>query len=382
MRCLTRAVIFALLSSACLGAEEWIIGLDADMSSGAREGGLAIQQGIELAIAEINTAGGINGRRLRLEVRDHRGNPARGIANLKELAQLDHLVAVVGGVHTPVVLAELPFIQKAELIFLDPWAAGTEITENGYQPNYVFRLSVRDEWAGIVILQQAVREGCSHVRLLLERTSWGRSNEKSLSVAAARLSLKISGIEWFNWKSEVLPALVQRLANHAIECVALVVNTPEGAAIVKAIALLPAAQRPRVYSHWGITGGDFVAQVGLKALNKVQLKYLHTLAFASPKTERGKKLLQRYLANYGPATGHNAFNGVAHAYDLVHLLAMAIRRAASSSSAHIQHALENIDEYHGAMKHYQQPFTADNHEALSIEDYLMLSFNPSGSGVL
>lgn len=84
-----------------------LIGLDADMSSASAESGEAIRRGIVLALDGINRNGGVLGRRLELVVRDHRGNPGRGIDNMLAFAQMNDLVAVVGGIHTPVALEEL-----------------------------------------------------------------------------------------------------------------------------------------------------------------------------------------------------------------------------------------------------------------------------------
>jgi len=99
-----------------------VIGLDADMSSGNAEAGEAIRRGIVLALDELHRAGGLLGRPLQLVVRDHQGNPARGVDNMEAFARMDNLVAVVGGIHSPVALAELETVHRHRLIFLVPWA--------------------------------------------------------------------------------------------------------------------------------------------------------------------------------------------------------------------------------------------------------------------
>ena len=93
-------------------ADPIVIGLDADMSKGAAQSGEAIRRGLVLAIEQINGRGGVLGRPLALEVRDHRGTPARGRDNIEDFAAMDDLVAVVGGIHTPVALAELEAIHR------------------------------------------------------------------------------------------------------------------------------------------------------------------------------------------------------------------------------------------------------------------------------
>lgn len=368
--------LWLLASGAC--AAPWVIGLDADLSSVSKAGGIAISQGAELAITEINAKGGILGQQVALVAKDHRGNPARGMANLKSLSKNKNLLAVIGGVHTPVALAELALIHEKSIIYLDPWAAGTPIIRNGYQPNFAFRLSVRDEWAAGTILSKAKDEGCQAVTLFLEQTGWGRSNEKSMTKASNALGLPIKGIEWFHWNSKILDKLVTKTINDGTKCIALVANTPEGAKIINAVANVNKSKRPKVFSHWGIVGGDFTQKVKLAQLVKVDLYFLNTLAFNSPKTAIGTALKKSFEKKFGTHSTHEAFNGVAHGYDLVHLLALAIEKAGTTESTKVRSALEKLGTYKGAMKTYNKPFTASQHEALDASDYIMLKFNKQG----
>ncbi len=133
------------------------------MSAVAAEGGQAIYQGAMIAINEINREGGVLDRPLELIVRDHRGNPARGIRNIQTFSQTSDMVAVLGGVHTPVALQELELIHQHQLIYLSPWAAGTAIVDNGYEPNNVFRVSIRDAEAAKVLLAHIQDKGISNI---------------------------------------------------------------------------------------------------------------------------------------------------------------------------------------------------------------------------
>ena len=121
----------------------------------------------------MNAAGGVLGRQLTLRVMDHRGNPARGEDNIRTLASDTGCLAVIGGVHTPVVLAELSVLHDLKLPMLIQWAAGTPLIDNGYKPNYVFRLFVRDELAGHFMVGELRARSIERVGLLLERTGGG-----------------------------------------------------------------------------------------------------------------------------------------------------------------------------------------------------------------
>jgi branched-chain amino acid transport system substrate-binding protein len=60
--------------------------------------------------------------------------------------------------------------------------------------------------------------------------------------------------------------------------------------------------------------------------------------------------------------------GVAHAYDLTHLLAMAIRKAGSTDRSRVRDALEQLGPYNGLVQRYAVPFTRGRHDALSASN--------------
>ena len=86
---LSLACVFSIFtaSKALSSTEPLVIGIDADLSAVAVEGGIAITRGVELAVDEINAAGGILGRQIKVIAKDHRGNPARGVYNIEQFSQ-------------------------------------------------------------------------------------------------------------------------------------------------------------------------------------------------------------------------------------------------------------------------------------------------------
>lgn len=82
------AVALFCVTSTISNAEQLFIGLDADVSGNSKIGGIAIKRGAQLAIDEINASGGIKGKQLSLLIRDHKGNPARGLTISKQLTTL------------------------------------------------------------------------------------------------------------------------------------------------------------------------------------------------------------------------------------------------------------------------------------------------------
>src|SRR5579863_2416005 len=142
----------ALVASACVflaltpaRAEESIkIGLVAALSGGSAKSGESITRGLTIAIDEINAAGGVLGRKLELVRRDDESNPSKGQIAARELIDQEKVATIFGGIDSPVSLAILPIANQSKVPYFSVWAAATNITRNGANPNYIFRVSAVD----------------------------------------------------------------------------------------------------------------------------------------------------------------------------------------------------------------------------------------------
>ena len=144
------------------------IGLDAEFGLENSTSAQAVERGILIAIDEINGSGGVlGGRPLVLKTTDNRSVTARGIKNLRKLAGIPDLVAVFGARFSPVVVECIPVAHELGLILLAPWSAADEIVDNGRNPNFVFRLSLRDGLAMPIMLRFALTKGSRQVGLLV-----------------------------------------------------------------------------------------------------------------------------------------------------------------------------------------------------------------------
>ena len=358
-----------------------VIGLDAALTGGSGQSGEAIRRGLAIAMHEINEAGGILGRKFDLVQRDNRGLPDRGVDNIGELADIPNLVAVFGGISTPVALAELPIIHERKVLYLGPWAAGTPVVDNGYEPNYVFRVSVRDQHAGPFLIKAALDRGFKRPGLLLWRTGWGRSNEKAMTSAMAEMGVTPAGTEWFNTSERDLSDQIEKLVLAGADVIMLVANSDEGLNAVQAMASRQKEHRLPIISHWGITGGDFFGK-GRAAIEEVDLTFLQTYSFFQPSfPQKADEIYRTYCERYGPCDGRNdIFSpvGTAHAYDLLHLLKAAIENAGTTDRAAVRDAMENLQRHDGLVRVYDPPFTPDRHDALDASDFRLCRYGPDG----
>ncbi|WP_188009088.1 TRAP transporter substrate-binding protein DctP [Grimontia hollisae] len=350
-----------------LPPDNLIVALDADMFGSAALSGLAIRRGIELALEEINQQGGILGKEVRLMVRNNSMVPSRGLDNIALLSKLPNVLAVFSGISSPVVLAELNLLHEKKMLMLVPWAAATPIVSNGYAPNFVFRVSVRDEYAAQFLLEGALKAS-DKVGFFLVNNGWGRSNFEGLSKEMEKRKYQPTGVQWFDWGEKNMETKIRNLINRGAKAIIFVGNAVEGEKFVTALARYE--NPPVVYSHWGITGSTF-AERSANALEKIDLRVLQTFSFIGNDNPAAKALMARYHDRYGTTKGTDIFapSGTAHAYDLMHMLAIAANKAGSTDMAAIQKEMTQLEYYQGVMKTYRSPFKGTQ-DALTKDDYL------------
>lgn len=377
-RALQSTMIFAFAAmvssvSPVRAAEPIKIGLVAALSGQSARSGEAITRGATIAIEEINAKGGVLGRPLELVRRDDESNPAKGVIAARELIQREKVTALIGGLDTPVALAIVPFVNNVKVPFVDPWAAGTKITENGAADNFVFRVSAMDDEVDRAIVQYARKNfGTKKPGLILVNNPWGESNEHGFKAALKAAGLEAAGIEKFEGNDvDVVPQL-SRLKQAGADALFLVGNVGPGSQVVKSLDRM--SWMPPIVSHWGVAGGRFTELAGPSAKNVI---FVQTFSFFGDLSPVGKKVLAALEKKYpdikGPADITPAV-GVANAYDTVMLIAAAINKAGKTTGPAVRDGFYAIDKVEGLIKTYQKPFTKTQHDALSQDDYIWTRF--------
>lgn len=348
-----------------------LIGITAEFGMQNSQAAQSVEKGILLAIDEVNQAGGLLGRKLALEKRDDRGLPARAVDNMNELSANKDVVAMFCGRFSPVALELAPVANRIGLPLLDPWAAADSITAFA-SPSFVFRLSLTDSWAIAALLAHAQSRGMSRLALVLPNTAWGRSSDLAVR------GQQHAGVEitrhWYNWGDTEFQPMLAKARMEGAQAIILVANETEGSLFVKQMAALPDKQRIPIISHWGIVGGDFSAMVG-ESLDSVDLVVVQTFGFNGARAQKEKQVATKLYERFGiDASMLQGQVGFAHAYDLTHLLALAIKKANSIDRAEIRKSLEQIKSYNGLVRHYTQPFSPTDHEALDRSQLYLARF--------
>lgn len=354
-------------------AEPIKIGLLTALSGQSARAGEALTRGATIAIEDINAKGGVLGRPLELVRRDDESNPAKGLIAARELIQREKVAVLLGGLDTPVQLAIVPFVNNVKVPFVVPWAAGTNITQNGAPSNYVFRVSAMDDEVDKAIVQFASKTyGTKKPGLILVNNPWGESNEHGLRAALKAAGVEPAGVEKFEGNDVDVVAQLSRLKQAGADTLFLVGNVGPSSQVVKSLDRMGWA--PPIVSHWGPAGGRFTELAGPSAKNVI---FVQTYSFFGDLSPVGKRVIGELEAKYpdikGPADITPAV-GFANAYDSVMVIAAAIQKAGSTDPTAIRDGFYAIDRVEGLIKTYEKPFTQTKHDALTAQDYIWARF--------
>lgn len=121
------------------------VGVYVDLTGQTSSYGQSTKNGIQLAVDEINAAGGVNGRKMTLVIEDDQGRTEQAKTVVEKLINQDKVVAVLGEVASSNTLAAAPVAQGAKIPMITPSSTNPRVTQAG---DYIFRVCFLDDFQG------------------------------------------------------------------------------------------------------------------------------------------------------------------------------------------------------------------------------------------
>jgi branched-chain amino acid transport system substrate-binding protein len=116
--------------------------------------GQSSHKGTELAIEELNAAGGLLGKKIEFVYEDNRSTPGESATIAKKLITRDKIVALLGEVASGRSLEAAPIAQASQIPMISPSSTNPKVTETG---DYIFRVCFTDPFQGRLLAQFAKR---------------------------------------------------------------------------------------------------------------------------------------------------------------------------------------------------------------------------------
>ena len=144
--------VLALVALACGGGDgeddegPFRVGVMESVTGAGETYGVMAVQAKQMAVDEINAAGGINGRMLEIIVEDEKCNAQDSITAYKKLTEVDGVKIILGTSCSGAMLGAAPLAEEDGVVIFSGLATNPDIADAG---DYIFRTSLNDALVGI-----------------------------------------------------------------------------------------------------------------------------------------------------------------------------------------------------------------------------------------
>lgn len=311
-----------------------LVGAILPLSGDIAEYGKRCKNGIDIAVEEINSAGGINGIKVSVLYEDSRGNPKEGVAAINKLVNVDKVKFIVGAVASSVTLAIEPIATKNKVILFSPASSSPKLTGIS---QYFFRDWPSDIFEAKVLADFAKSKlQLSDISVLYVNNDYGIGLKDEFVKEFSRLGGKTPVLEAYQQGATDFRTSLSKIKAANSSAIYLAGYHKEMAIATKQIREL------------GLTAqilGD--ADYGVDELLKIAGDAAEGAIFSIPEYDpkSGNKSVTEFGERFRKKYAAEPTNFEANGYDAVTIICKAVAAVGMDT--------DKVSEYIASLKHYQ-----------------------------
>lgn len=341
--CITTALAAMLsaapgISSVAMADEDSIkLGIVAPMSGPNARYGAFSMRGAELAVKEINDAGGVDGHKIELYNADSQGTPVEGVSATRRLIDEDEVGFIIGDVSSSVTLAMQPVAEDAEVLLLNAASSNPKITYGagvgGYK--WTYRNYPTDENRALVVAKYAAEQRhFTKFAVLSVDTDYGRSAIEFTKKYLPEFKGEILSEDYYKEGEVDFRSVLSKIRDNGAQAIIMYGLADTTPIVARQMVELGLAGKVTL-----IGNGEFNTAKTIEsaptALEGAVEAAAWLPAWDSPES---KAFVEKFTTTYNEAPNNHAY---VH-WDTVHLLAQAIHEAGSIEQAKVREALSKI----------------------------------------
>jgi branched-chain amino acid transport system substrate-binding protein len=339
-------LVFSIFFSACVkkdgaGPSESTgdtikIGVYGDMTGPTSSFGQSTKNGIDLAVEEINAAGGVNGKKLLVVSEDDQGRPEQAKTVVSKLISQDKVQALLGEVASTNSLAAAPVAQEAKIPMITPSSTNTKVTEVG---DFISRVCFIDPFQGAVMAKFSANTLKAKTAAILGdvNSDYSKGLTQSFEEEFTRLGGKVVAKEAYTQTDPDFKGQLTKIRNLNPD----VIYVPGYYGQVGIIA----RQARELGMNMPLMGGDGwdspeIWKLGGDALKNTFISNHYSAENPAPEIQN---FVKAYQAKFKVVPDSLA----ALAYDAAKVLADAIKRAGGTDSTKLRDAINATKDFPG-----------------------------------
>jgi len=295
--------------------------------------------GIKLALKEINSKGGILGRKVKIIKKDDEASINKGIEIAQELSENVNVIAVIGHAYSFISIPASVIYEFNGVVMIAPSSSSPKLTQRNFK--FVFRVVPNDNDMGAQLATYASRVGYKRMMIYYIKGPYGLTLANAFEKKAQELGIEI--LDRLSYDATTKARVFYNdfsewQENYLFDAVFLVARGPdEGAKIIK--------QARKAGVKVPFIGGDslnspLLIEVGGKAVEGTVVP-----AYFNPLDKR--KVVQNFIKNFKTSFHKMPDTWAALYYDAAKILFYAIKKAGTPVPEKIAETLHNMKNFEG-----------------------------------
>lgn len=300
--------------------------------------GVETKEGIDMALEEINAAGGYKGRKVRVLFEDTRLDPNLASEKIQKLIDRDRVLAVMGDAGSTPTLSAAAYAEKAKVPLVSPSATNVEVTRN---KKYVFRICFTDDKQGSAAAKFA-REGLKVDKAAVLYVTGNKYSEGLQAIFTRdfeKLGGKIVAKETFQAEETNVLTFLSKIKDAGPQVIFAPVYPSDVAKIGPTKQKVGLENVPLL----GTDGWDGPATRAKGVIESIDGCYFTDLFAAEGPNPDAKPFIEKYQKLHGKLPSSLAAGG----YDVLKMMIDAIGRAKAETPEAIRDAIEATKGFHG-----------------------------------
>ncbi|MCP3475280.1 ABC transporter substrate-binding protein [Bradyrhizobium sp. CCGUVB1N3] len=347
-----------------ISANEIVIGTHQDLSGPIKGWGVPVANGMKMAVEEINAAGGINGRKIRLVVEDSGYDPKKAVLASQKLIERDKVFAMVGPMGSPTVLAAQDILFDAGVLQLFPLSAA-EFTFK-FDPA---KPQERLKFSNLLPYVESTRAALKYMMesksfqkpcIMHQDDEYGKNVLDGFNQQLAAMKVQPASVTSYKRGASDFSAQVAKMKSDGCDLVVL------GTVIRETIGAMSEAKK----LGWDVTflGATPTNVLEVPALGKDAVEGLYAASqFEIPYEDTAKEKVKEWLASYKKMFGVDANTQAIIGYNTVTTFAFYAQKAGKELTGQkMLDALESGDRYLDIFNSPPTKFSKTDHLANTV----------------
>ncbi len=299
----------------------YVIGVVLDMTGRQSNLGVGCKRGLDIAVDEVNKAGGVNGRQLQIVLLDGESDPAKAVIDTKRLIEVDKAAVLAGYTASSSTMASMQTAEGGKVPLI---ASSPIVAEGAAVKKWIFTVTPRQKEASLPALLEAMTQrGAKRIAYLYIDNVFGQNGLAVMQEAAKGMNMTLAVVEKYAVGATDLGPQITHIKVAGADGLIITGNVPDTTMAIKNAREL--GFTAPIFSDYAVVSPEFVELAGKYGDGIVSTSLKTLVAPDLPANDPQKKVCMDLYDKYTKLYG--AFSLYAgHTWDQIHMIADTLRK--------------------------------------------------------